>query len=1003
MPDFISDYVRALDKRFQTGNAQEHSYRGDLQQLFEQMMTGVQAINEPKHIQCGAPDYMITRSGISVGFVEAKDVDKDLDDKNFNEQFGRYRKSLDNLIITNYLEFRFYRDGQEIAKVRIARLDSGRIRENADERERFVQLMSAFEQTGGLSIKSAEKLAELMAGKAALLADIIKHALKEDNAGYENKSLREQFAAFQRILIATITPDEFADVYAQTITYGLFAGRLNALSSADFSRTAAGSCIPRKNIFLRKLFNYIAGNEIDDRIKWIVDDLARVFAAADLQSILQSYGKATATRDPLIHFYETFLNKYDPKQRKLRGVWYTPQPVVNFIVRATDDILKNDFSLADGLADDSKFTRLVTDSKYGDKKTGARSATVQKSDFRVQILDPATGTGTFLAEIIRQVYEKFAGNLGLWQGYAEEKLLPRLHGFELLMASYAMAHLKLDRILAETGFQAKNDNRLQVYLTDSLEEAHPDAGTMFATWLSDESMEAAQIKRDAPIMVVLGNPPYNGESQNNGTWIKNLIEVYKREPDGGALRERNPKWLNDDYVKFIRYAEDYVERNTIGVVAYINNHSFLDNPTFRGMRAHLLRTFDKIYILDLHGNYKKKETCPDGSPDENVFDIQQGVSINLFIKTGQKKTGALAAVYHADLFGKRESKYAFLSEKSLSDIDFRLIENAAPYYFFVPKDFSLSKEYEKGFALNDLFPGNSVGIVTADDKTLIDMKSENLKGKTERKYAVRFDAEKVQKIAYRPFDDRFIYFDKELIERPREEIMKHFIGRENLGLVVSKQVKAFDDYHHVAVVKNIFESSFVSNKTSEITYGFPLYLYDPVDGAQRINFDSAVFAKIRKKAGADVAAIDVFDYVLAVLHSPDYRKKYKEFLKIDFPKIPYPESKKQFAERAAIGARIRQILLLEDIAPNTVGYPVAGNNAVEALRFEEGRVYINQTQYFAPVPREVWDFFVGGYQPAQKWLKDRKGRTLGYDDIRHYQKIIAALIQINQIMQKITV
>lgn len=1001
MSDVIAEYVAALNNRYKTGYAKEHTYRADLQSLFERLMPDVRAINEPSHMRCGAPDFMMMRRGVPFGFAEAKDVDKNLDSADYTEQFTRYRNSLNNLIITNYLEFRFFRDGEEVARVRPARLENGKIVGNPDEYERFSLLTDAFEHYDGVTIKSAARLTKIMAGKANLLADVIKRALREKDDSYANKTLREQYQAFQKVLISSLSTDEFSDVYAQTIAYGLFAGRLNANNPAGFSREEAGACIPRQNRFLRQLFNYIAGNDIDDRIKWIVDDLARIFAAADLSAVLKNYGKATATHDPLIHFYETFLSEYNHEERKLRGVWYTPKPVVNFIVRAVDDLLKTEFGLPDGLADDSTFSRTITDARFGDKKTGRRSATVTQREYRVQILDPATGTGTFLAEIVRQVHEKFAGNSGMWQGYVEKCLLPRLNGFELLMASYAMAHLKLDWVLKETGYEAKSDNRLQIYLTDSLQEAHPDTGTMFASWLSNESREADRVKRETPIMVVLGNPPYNGESRNNGEWIRNLIEVYKREPSGGALRERNPKWLNDDYVKFIRYAEHYVERNNSGILAYISNHSFLDNPTFRGMRAHLLRTFDEIYILDLHGNYKKKEICPDGSPDENVFDIQQGVAISLFVKTGKKEKDAFARVRHADLFGKRQDKYAFLAEKSLTDIAFQRLENRPPHYFFTPKDFSNADEYERGFSLNELFQINSVGIVTADDKTLIDGDKAALIDKVERKFEISADENKIQKIAYRPFDNRFVYYDGDLLERPREQVMRNFIGRENIGLVVSKQVKAFDEWHHVFIADGIFESCIVSNKTSEISYGFPLYAFDPLDGARRVNFNDKTVRKIQKTAGGKASETEIFDYVYAVLHSPAYREKYAGFLKIDFPKIPYPENAESFARLAEIGWKLRKIHLLdvdEDIARG-ICFPVSGDNAVDKISYRNGRVYINAAQYFDNVPPAAWEFFIGGYQPAQKWLKDRKGKVLDYADIRRYQKIVAALIQTDEIMR----
>ena len=771
----IANYINEINKRYKTGISREHSYRGDLQSLIETLVTGIIATNEPARIECGAPDYVITKNNIPLGYIEAKDLDDDLDNKNHKEQFDRYRNSLNNLIITNYLEFRFYRDGEKVNTIRIGHIENGKVVANTEHFQAFNDLIVNFCAYRGQTIHSASKLAKMMAGKARLLADVIKNALNSKDESYDNRTLQDQMIAFQKILISDISKEEFADVYAQTIAYGMFAGRLNDSTLENFSRQEACECIPKSNPFLRNLFSYIAGPTLDDRIKWIVDDLADVFVAVNLHDILKSFGKATKTQDPIIHFYETFLSEYDPKLRKSRGVWYTPQPVVNFIVRAVDDILKSEFGLSEGLADTSKITLSIKDSKYGTTKKGDKLATIKKDVHRVQILDPATGTGTFLAEVVRQIHEKFIAMQGMWSSYVEQHLLPRLHGFEILMASYAMAHLKLDLILKETGYQATNNDRLKIYLTNSLEEPHPDSGTLFASWLSQEASEANEIKRDVPVMVVLGNPPYSGESSNKGEWITNLIDVYKQEPTGGRLQEKNPKWINDDYVKFIRYAEQFIEKNNTGILAYINNHSFLDNPTFRGMRWHLLNTFDKIYILDLHGNAKKKETCPDGSKDENVFDIQQGVSINLFIKIDNKRRGQLAEVYHYDLYGKREGKYEFLADHNLSNIDFNKLEHQAPYYFFVKKDFGLSKKYDKGFGITELFNINNVGIVTAKDSILVKETADELSSSVASYYNIEADSSKIQSVTYRPFDNKYVYYDTTYIERPREAVMKHFL------------------------------------------------------------------------------------------------------------------------------------------------------------------------------------------------------------------------------------
>jgi len=420
--------------------------------------------------------------------------------------------------------------------------------------------------------------------------------------------------------------------YCFTNPYGMFAARLHDTTLEDFTRQEAAELIPKSNPFLRKLFGYVAGPDIDERIKRTVDNLADVFRATNVEELLKNFGKSTQTNDPIIHFYETFLSEYDPKLRKSRGVWYTPEPVVNFIVRAVDDILKTEFNLPQGLADTSKTKIKVPE--QGSTKL------VEKEVHKVQILDPATGTGTFLSEVVKLIYNKNFKNLqGVWSSYVEEHLIPRLNGFEILMASYSMAHLKLDMLLRETGYKPTRDQRFNIYLTNSLEEHHPDTGTLFSNWLSTEANDANHIKRDTPVMCVIGNPPYSGESSNKGKWIMDLMEDYKKEPGGKQkLQERNPKWINDDYVKFLRYGQYYIEKNGEGILAFINPHGFLDNPTFRGMRWNLLKTYDKIYTIDLHGNSKKKEVSPDGSPDVNVFDIMQGVSINLFVKTSVVST-----------------------------------------------------------------------------------------------------------------------------------------------------------------------------------------------------------------------------------------------------------------------------------------------------------------------------------------------------------------------------
>jgi len=624
-----SQYLENINLKFKAGNATEHTFRGALEQLIETLVPTIRATNEPKRQSCGAPDYILTKKDIPVGFIEAKDIgDRDLEGlkKTGNkEQFDRYKASLSNLIFTDYLTFILYREGEFVTKITIGEITTspnpskgGEIRALPENFAQFENFIKDFCTHIGQTIKSSKKLAEMMAGKARLLSEVIEKALTSDEENSEDSTLKDQMNAFKEILIHDITPKGFADVYAQTIAYGMFAARLHDPTLPTFSRQEAAELIPKSNPFLRKLFGYIAGIDVDDRIKWIVDDLVNIFLACNVEEILKNYGKSTKMEDPIIHFYENFLSEYDPKLRKARGVWYTPAPVVNFIVRAVDDILKTEFDLPQGLADTSK-TKIKVNVQGQNK--------VQEQEVhKVQILDPATGTGTFLAEVIKHVHRKFEGQQGIWSNYVETHLLPRLNGFELLMASYAMAHLKLDLLLTETGFKPTKDQRFRVFLTNSLEEHHPDTGTLFANWLSSEANEANRIKRDSPVMVVMGNPPYAVSSTNKGEWIQNLIGDYKKD-----LNERKIN-LDDDYIKFIRYGQHYIEKTGEGILAFITNNSFIDGITHRQMRKHLLETFDKVYVFDLHGNAKKKEVCPDGTPDQNVFDIMQGVSINIFVK-----------------------------------------------------------------------------------------------------------------------------------------------------------------------------------------------------------------------------------------------------------------------------------------------------------------------------------------------------------------------------------
>lgn len=774
----------------------------------------------------------------------------------------------------------------------------------------------------------------------------------------------------------------------------MFAARLHDNTPDNFSRQEAANLIPKTNPFLRNIFQQIAGYDLDERIAWIVDDLINVFLATDVQKVMKNYSQKGIHRDPMIHFYEDFLKAYNPSLRKLKGVWYTPQPVVQFIVRAVDEILQRDFELSEGLADYSKFVHEVVNEQYekGEKKFKGKSSspTIKQEMHRVQILDPATGTGTFLAEVVNQIFDKFNGMQGMWQGYVNDHLLPRLHGFELLMASYAVAHLKLDMLLQQTGFNhAENSRRLKIYLTNSLEEVHPDTGTLWAQWLSDEASAANRIKRDCPVMVMIGNPPYSGESQNKGEWIMRLLEDYKKEPGGKMrLNERNPKWINDDYVKFIRLAQNYVERNKCGIIGFINPHGFLDNPTFRGMRWNLLSTFDKIYTINLHGNYKKKEVCPDGSPDENVFDIQQGVSINLFIKTGEKKASELGKVYYYDLYGKREEKYDFLTNTPFSEVKYQELQPVAPMYFFVPKNFGLMDEYEKGVSISSLFSLGSMGITTGHDKEMVSLQS--------------FKSDYNFQYSYRPFDIRWINYDVKQITRARANVMNN-LKKPNIALCLIKVNSSSDGLFKVLMSAGLTDKTILSSKDNANV--FPLYLYTKEFGEEKKNpnLKKEEWQKFNDAVGKETTPEEILAYIYAVLHSLSYRERYKEFLKVDFPRIPLPKTAKEFNRLTAIGQQLIDLHLMNNTQSwkCTTTFPEVGSQQVDFQKWKDGQVWINDKQYFGNVPESVWEFYIGGYQPAQKWLKDRKGHILSFDEIKHYLHIIHALEETMKLMKEI--
>ena len=1044
----LREYREALKRERASGQATEHSYRPAVKALLEALGgEGVSATNEPAHASYGAPDFIVQRNDVPVGHVECKDVGTDLEAAQESEQLRRYRDALPNLLLTDQCRFRWYVNGEPRDEARLGYFDrDGAFAAQRDGERGVRELLDSFFAASTPATADPAELARRMAGKTRLLRDAIGRILDAEADGGSGV-LHGLLKGYREVLISGLDEAEFADMQAQTVAYGLFAARcLHEGPPSDFTRKSAtwAETAP----FLKDVFGRIAGQSADPRIAWIMDDLALLLARADMDAILDGFGRRSRRQDPVVHFYEDFLAAYDPAQKEMRGVFYTPDPVVSYIVRSIDRLLRRDFGIAEGLADSGE---------------------------RVIILDPAAGTGTFLRETIARIRETVEdkGRGGAWTEYVRDHLLPRLHGFELQMAPYAIGHLRLALELGgeARAFQMPSGERLNVFLTNTLEEAHESAlGPAFAGEIATEAQEAEAVKREKPVMVVLGNPPYSGHSANKGAWIADLMrgrvegspESYFTV-DGGPLGERNPKWLNDDYVKFIRFAQWRIERTGEGVLGFVTNHGYLDNPTYRGMRQSLMAAFDEIHLLDLHGNARRKERAPDGGPDQNVFDIQQGVAIGLFVK---RRDGAgPARVFHADLWGPREvgadgGKYRWLANNDVETTGWTELAPKSPDYLFIPRDEALADEYRAGWKLTDIMPLNSAGIVTARDKLTIQWTEADMRGvvrefgelpeeAARERWRLGPDSrdwkvalaqedvrghpdmdERVVPILYRPFDERFTWYSgrsRGFLCMPRQEVMRHMLG-PNLGLIACRQQSQAGDWAHCGVTRGIIESSAISNKTREINYLFPLYRYPSSEGRAKLDiaertpnlapeFTDAVAEAtglaFTPDGAGDLAATfgpeDVFHWCYAVLHSPEYRRRYADFLKADFPRIPLPASGALFAELAALGSRLTALHLLDagDPAADAPAFDVGGNNRVDRVRYTEpasgagGRVWINRTQYFEGVAPETWAFTIGGYRPAEKWLKDRRGRPLGYDDIGRYQGICAALAETPRLMARI--
>ena len=998
----FEQYIANILKIVRQGDAREESYYSELKTLLEEFANSISRKNiivtiQPRKVESNNPDFRVwnERQNI-IGYIEAKTPETNLENIEKTEQVRRYLLRWENVMLTDFFEFRLYKKGMLHKKARIA--DSIAIRRFKgvpciEDATGLEDLLNKFFIHEFPSIVSAETLSVELAKRTRYLRDeVIAQELKEEK-GVEPRNILGFYEAFQKYLIKGLTKEKFADLYSQTITYGLFASRINCKDK--FSRQIAFDNIPHTIGILRDMFRYISLEDLPYSIELVVDEISDVLDRID-QKILHE-GK-----DPILYFYETFLAKYDPKERKKKGVYYTPESVVSYIVRSIDLLLEEKFGLTDGLA--SK---------------------------EVTILDPAGGTLTFLSEAIRRAVERHSLKYGegTKREFIKEHILGDFYAFELMIAPYVIGHLRMSFQLRELGYELQKDERVKFYLTDTLEKEDIEQTFIHGiSSLAEESRKAGEVKKKIPILVILGNPPYHGISENMGPSACELIEPYKLV-DGKDFHERK-HWLHDDYVKFIRFGEEKIAQTGKGVVGYITNHRYLENPTFRGMRQHLMRNFDEIHVLDLHGAGSSDRKPPSNvKKDENVFNITKGVAISFFVR--KENRNDKCRVYHSEIWGTKEQKYTWLLSHDKKTTKWEEIHPHSPFYMFVPMKEKLEEIYHRFWKLTDIFPVNSVGIVTARDRFATDFDKNELTSRikifrdtsipdeTLRRepfnlkdtdtFSLRKSREALSQdknwdryftqMLYRPFDVRHVYYTNVLLERPLYETMRHMM-RENLALI-SARSNISSEMNHFFCTQYMTETKCGESTTQ--SYLFPLYLY--IEKGRSANLNPRLVVLLDETYGKSITPEEIFQYIYGVVYSNTYRDRYASLLRNDFPRVPITSNCVLFAKMGGLGKKLLNLHLLksEELNNPIARFQGEGNNEVERLTYNEVQhgVCINKTQYFEGITEEIWNYQIGGYQVLNKWLKYRKERKLSLEEIKHFCKVATAIKRTIEIQKEL--
>ena len=1053
---FLENYLESIKNI--TAEDKEHTHRAALEILLNDIKNNlnfkkVNIKHEPNNDKegRGAPDFLVTIDSLVLGYIENKRVNANLDEIIQSEQIKKYLLLSDNIIITDYLRFVLIDENLNIIdEVRICELSEIKNYKKIkldDAGKKLLDIFKIFFSREPKPINTALEFADALAMRTRILRDDL-YELKNNN------HIERLYNIFKTTIYSQIDFADFCDNFAQTLTYSLFLARLNTNEKIDLYNVT--KFIPKSFPLIRAMSKFLQDLEelnINDlkTIEWLLNEIINITNHINIVSIveeLNKYDNTAVQKDPYMHFYETFLYKYNPELRELRGVYYTPQSVVNFIIDSIDIVLKEYFNKDKGLGN------------------------ALEKDTNIRLLDFATGTGTFLLDSFRKSLSYYQKNS---VKYNPKELINKFYGFEFMIAPYTIAHLKISQTLKEEfNYNLEDDERLNIFLTNTLENIHLDEGKEKNNIFEElnEEMNLAQKTKEKDILVITGNPPYSGASANKGIFEEEVRKEYKdgleEKPlaiirNGKIEKEKNPKWLLDDYVKFIRFAQQKIDNQKAGgIFGFISNNSFLDNPTFRGMRYSLLKSFDEIYIVNLHGNTRKKEVCPDGSKDENVFDIMQGVSINIFVRYTQnidelnnvnsithKYNRESAAVYYYDLYGKREYKYKFLFDNNIKSIEWHKLEYKEPFFLFVKQDENLREEYDNFYSLKDMFIISGVGICSKRDNIVFQNSKEKLikllndfinKDKEElyKLYDIGEDSRDwelntaiktikenenalenhIMKCHFRPFDKRFVYYDTNKVERARKDIMEHFLKNDNIGLISNRSV-ALNMYKHTFITDMITDLHIMETANAS-AYIFPLYLYNtpnaikniqsqdygdtdlfkktasnPFKNADKIENFTVNFRKfIDEKYSSHFSPEDILGYIYAVLFHKTYRTKYIDFLKIDFPKIPFTDSKDIFIKLSELGTQLYNLHLMKDNnLNNDVGeglYKDDKNNKIEKPLYneKENKLFINKSLYFDKVSKEVWLYKIGGYQVLDKYLKSHKDEEIDYS---YFQKIIQIL------------